>query len=764
MSSLSGSVSVSGSTTNEFINYVVSNGYTIWNVTNKKMPLLPSGVSWSKCTINDYTVNLNSDSFGFRTGKQENGKYIIGLDFDMYVKINKEYEECKNTRILYKKFEKVNEGNDGVFISSTENNRGVLVDITECEDLIDLIELDGRGKIQKKNYCLEVLTSFNMVIPPTTTICKIRGQALTPRAFLSDKYFLELKENTDVYDFIYNYISEAKETKNVSSKNLKKHKKVCDYNNLVDDIEEDKVELDTQYIKPFLKLLSNDRISNYNTWFKIGMALKNICNDEEGLKLFKFVSSLDKDNYNENSVKYYWKVWNNYKDVYDGLNHNYILHCANNDNPNKFYVEFVYYLESTKEAQYKEKLIEFEKEVKYVLHPPMYLVKDDYLDKWNIYKQEDLKNIFKVKYGKDFIKRYIDDEDVKYYSNMDFIPDVKFDNNKIYNTFEGYYIQNKTLFEDVELTNYDIIKNHINNIICDNNPNTIEFITQWLAHLVFNTTKRCGITPVIKGEQGAGKGTLYNIIDKLLGSKYCLMTSTPENDVFSRFNDMLHEKVLVNINEAEYKNFTSAMENFKSLITDNTFNMESKGVRKITLNNYLWFLITTNNEKLFNVSSKDRRFYFVESSNSKIGNKEYFDNIYEAIENDDIMYSFYKYLQSVYNPKYNFAKKRLECKTTFQEILEDVSKHPFYTFLKEYIEDKDDTTIHIKPKDLGNKYSTYCKNERTNNTETGKSIKQKLLKYNTQVYKKVKYNDEFTYYYILDKQALLNYMTNHKLV
>jgi len=751
----------------DFIKHLHNEKYIIWNVEEKK-PIIKSKINgenlpWSRVEYDTYNINFNSNSYGLRTGPQPNGKFIISLDFDLYKKNQGIYEECNNTKQLYKDFEKCNPNNDGIYITSTENNRGCLVDITNCSDLINIINNDGRSKIQKNNYCLEVMCGFNVLIPPTLTTCKIRKKAITPRAFLNnDAKFLILNENTKVYELIYNYITSSSVKNTVSGKNIKRYNKKHNYLNIVSDIEDNNFNINYIHIKPFLEILSKDRINNYGTWFNIGMAIKNICsnNDKEGFKLFNYFSSLSEESYNIESVKYNWNKWNNYKNEYKGLNHNYILSCANLDNPDTFYIKYIEYIENLEEAKYKDKLTEFEKECKYILQPPIYLCYNDYLNNWNIYKQEDLIKIYKVKYGKEFIKRYIEDENIKNYTNIDFVPNPDFKNDRIYNTFNGFYINNKNI---TDISNCDIIKNHINNI-CNNNENTYNYFSQWLAHLLFNTTKRPGIVPVIQGKQGSGKGTLYNIIEKIIGKKYCLMSSTPESDIFTRFNDILHEKILININEAEFKNFTKTMEIFKSLITDNTYNMESKNVRRITLNNYMWFLITTNNDKLFNISSDDRRFFFIKSNNEIKNNKDYFNELYNAIEDDKIIYSYYQYLKNIFNPDYNFYKMKQQFKTNYHKILENVSKHPFYTFLNEYLEEEEEEIIYIKPKDILFKYNYYCRSNKINNTETGKSIKIKLLLFDDTIYKKVNWDGGRSWFYVINKTQLLNYLENQKLI
>ncbi len=761
-----------------FIKKMIDDQYLIWNITDRKVPKLKPGLSWSSATLDDIrpTLDLNSNFFGMRTGFQPNGKFIIGLDFDMWIKKGDKYDECKATRDLYKTFEALNPLNIGVFVSSTQCNRGVLVDITNCPDLIKLIDTDSRRKIQQKGFCLEILTAFNFVLPPSKTQCKIEKRFATNRSFLNNdhKYnILELTNDNPVSKFIYSYIYESREVKTLSQNNIKIYEKHINYSLLKESIENNELPTnEVEDLKPFLILLDKERISNYSNWMKIGLALKNIynTNDTKGFEMFDYFSSLDSKSYNQSSVKYNWNIWNAYKERYPGLNHNYILSLSHRDNPTNFCKIFRAINEAKKQAIYIAKKTRFEQEVKYILHPPVYMSFNKYTKKWLQYNASDLYDIYKIKYGKEFISEYLSDENVNYYDCIDFIPDKQFKPDdtdlKVYNSFEGFYIDN-LISSDKELKIVDckIIINHIN-YICNENKNTFAFFTQWLAHLFFNTKKRCGIVPVIQGPQKAGKGTLYELVAKILGKNYCLMTSTPENDVFTRFNDSLHEKILVNINEAEYRSFATTMENFKSLITDSTFNMETKNQRRIELKNYLWFIITTNNDRLFNVAADDRRFYFITTS-SVIRDKRYFDELYTAIDNKDIIYSFYKYLETQYKPDYNFSEQRIICKTEYQTLLESVSKQPFYLFLNDLIESDtadSNTDICIKPKKLIEKYIAYCRDNRIANNETGTSIKMKLLRITGVRYYKFVVEEEYTYYYRLKKIDIVKYLTDSKLI
>ena len=142
----------------EFINFIKSKKYVTYNVLDKKPDI--GSYAWSKVSFKDALKYHKNDSqnWGMRTGLQENGDYIIGLDFDMWHKqkgTNK-YIQNQNTIKLFDEFLNLNEEKKGVFSSSTELNRGCIVDITKSNKIIEILSINGSSKIQKKEFCLEI--------------------------------------------------------------------------------------------------------------------------------------------------------------------------------------------------------------------------------------------------------------------------------------------------------------------------------------------------------------------------------------------------------------------------------------------------------------------------------------------------------------------------------------------------------------------------------------------------------------------------------
>jgi hypothetical protein len=187
---------------------LVEDGYTIMNVRTKeqkingrvlaaKSPINSTGYGlkgWEKMPHDAIVAQSNYDEpyivgFGIRLGKQENGKLILSLDFDCCKKIDGEYVDCYETIGLLNIYTELVGNEQGMFSSSTEGNKNVLIDYTNSPKLKEAVEGVGKNNICRDDCGLELLIYGNQVIPPTTTKCKKNGCDGNPREYLTDTIF-----------------------------------------------------------------------------------------------------------------------------------------------------------------------------------------------------------------------------------------------------------------------------------------------------------------------------------------------------------------------------------------------------------------------------------------------------------------------------------------------------------------------------------------------------------------------------------------------
>lgn len=745
--------------------------------------------NWRKITFNNLESywDYESDKWGLRTGQQENGDYLIGLDFDMWEKQNGVYVECKNTIELYKTFESINPSENGVFTSSTQRNRGVICDITHCPDIQEILNECRAEKFNARNYCLEILNGMNMVLPPTTTKCKITKEEDRPRKSLNNNYILYVHENREVHDFIIDYCKQyLKERKTPKINKTKKIKNaLCNY---AERDEEEYYIQNPQLIKPFLKILNEDRKENYNEWWKIGFCLKNAYGDA-GLPLFKEFSKCKKygDEVND-TCEIHWQMWNN-TEKYEILNKEYILWCAKIDDEEKYYKCLVRYELEKENEDLKQRVDEFEVNVRKVLEPAVWMKKHRMTGEWDYCKWEDVEHCYKeIGYNNAFFNLYLDYENKNYYDTLDFIPDINFKEKqkngfKIFNTFKGFENYENVKIDENERQKYiDRFMTHLR-FMSDGDNNGFQMLLHFIINLIYDTLNKANICIVLKGMEGAGKTTIYKLIRALVGHNYCVNTTSPHDDICAKFNDILLNKLFINVDEPDYKTFSRIIEQFKELITGYEILIEAKNKTKVKFKNWFRFLLTTNNDQLFKLSQTDRRFYFMLVSAGVVGNDNYFNDFYEMIENPMALKIILEYLKKIYEgtetwggyeycyKSFNFRHHQKNNKTKYHLSLVNTSKEPFYEFFYDEIlhhpEDAVDEelsaineerifkkTIYIKPFDFYDKWCGWLRENNMKNTENSKTIKNKLLLIDNEVYGR-KDNDR---YYILDRQKCLDYL------
>ncbi|CAN0389370.1 unnamed protein product, partial [Ectocarpus fasciculatus] len=189
----------------------------------------------------------------------------------------------------------------------------------------------------------------------------------------------------------------------------------------------------------------------------------------------------------------------------------------------------------------------------------------------------------------------------------------------------------------------EVILNHIK-ILCGRDEAVYEYFIKWMAQMIQYPEVKT-ICPVLISKQGAGKGTLIRLMEQMLGQRKVMSSSNPARDIWGTFNNQMAGSFLVNIDELSKHEVEDGR--FKSLVSEPTIDINSKGSNMYTIQSYHRFIITTNNEDPIPTSADDRRNFIIRSSDELIGNKEYFTKIYELISDPDVVRSFADYLMAV---------------------------------------------------------------------------------------------------------------------
>ena len=94
--------------------------------------------------------------------------------------------------------------------------------------------------------------------------------------------------------------------------------------------------------------------------------------------------------------------------------------------------------------------------------------------------------------------------------------------------------------------------------------------------------------PNIVSAEGAGKGTLMDILTGMMGQNKVYQTTTPSREVFGNFNGPMSDAFLVNLNEVSASEMKGSSGKLKALITDNQMTINEKGVKQVQITSWLW--------------------------------------------------------------------------------------------------------------------------------------------------------------------------------
>ena len=147
-----------------------------------------------------------SCAYVIKNGRQDNGRYIICLDWDIYQP--ETGVDCEKTSGLLGTYENLCGENDGMFNSSTDGNMGTLLDITDCDELVRMCECSVES-FKPAGYQLEVQVTKHQCIPPSMTPCKKTGKMGKRREFTREPFKVIRPDDGNIYEFVKQLLRKA---------------------------------------------------------------------------------------------------------------------------------------------------------------------------------------------------------------------------------------------------------------------------------------------------------------------------------------------------------------------------------------------------------------------------------------------------------------------------------------------------------------------------------------------------------------------------
>jgi len=376
---------------------------------------------------------------------------------------------------------------------------------------------------------------------------------------------------------------------------------------------------------------------------------------------------------------------------------------------------------------YYDKKEDFEKKHLKIIHPSMYLsYTDDNKEDFEIQKEQALISSYRhLKYNekdkngisskKSFITNWLNDEHIRHFQGIVFIPTPKSYDLKFYNTWSDFNQESVPLIKDLNVNDNEYVKRFnefIFNLLGEN-ESSINFFISWCANIIQNPAYRCCVCLVLYSlKEGVGKNQIIRTLELCLGEKYVNYISDVGNQLFGKHSSAEMFKLLIVLNECKGKDTYSNTDIFKTRITDDKREVELKNQATIQMVNYCSYIINTNNLLSVNAGDKDRRFCVLNCDNKMINDKIYYKKYHNDInENPQAIRSIYEYLKNwdikKHIPNYLFADNR-PFGDAYNEIVKS-NRDTEYCLLEDIVYKNWNTEMYnISSENLWLYYKRYC--------------------------------------------------------
>jgi hypothetical protein len=259
--------------------------------------------------------------------------------------------------------------------------------------------------------------------------------------------------------------------------------------------------------------------------------------------------------------------------------------------------------------------------------------------------------------------------------------------------------------EDECIDELEFLLNHML-ILCNHEEVIYNYFIRWFGQMLkYPSTKTNA--PTFISEEGAGKGSLFELFRRVLGDSKVLETTKPDL-VLGQFNDLLVNAFLVIFNEIERKQLVEYAGSLKAFITDKSVQINGKGKKSFKMLSLHRALSATNSETggAINPHINDRRNVIIRCSDELCNNVEYFKKFYSIINNKQVIRKFYDYCYNLDG----LETLELPPKTEHHKILiggnvchvKEFMKENVFSWSAQNIEDKE-----IMPITLYNDFKSY---------------------------------------------------------
>lgn len=171
---------------------------------------------------------------------------------------------------------------------------------------------------------------------------------------------------------------------------------------------------------------------------------------------------------------------------------------------------------------------------------------------------------------------------------------------------------------------------HVHDNVCQGDEETYRYLMGWMARCVQHPDSPGEVAVVLRGGKGTGKSFFAKQFGSLFG-RHFLQVSNPSHLV-GNFNAHLRDVVLLFADEAFYAGDKKHGSILKTLVTEETIQIEAKGVDVETSPNFVHLIMASNDEHVVPATGDERRFLVLDVGQESQQKAEYFRAIAKQMD------------------------------------------------------------------------------------------------------------------------------------
>jgi len=217
---------------------------------------------------------------------------------------------------------------------------------------------------------------------------------------------------------------------------------------------------------------------------------------------------------------------------------------------------------------------------------------------------------------------WLEHQDRRQYESIVFAPNRAVPG--YYNLWQGFAVEAKKGDCDLYLA-------HLKDNIAKGKEDIYEYVLGWMAHMIQRPDQRVGVSLVLQGKQGTGKGVMCTQLGDLLGKHFVHVQH--RNQLLGNFNAHLKHALLVFADEAFWAGDKASEGVLKAMVTEKQLPIEYKGKDVIYVKNHVHLIIASNHAWVVPAGLQERRFCVLPVGEDHMQDIPYFRKLTEQMEN-----------------------------------------------------------------------------------------------------------------------------------